>query len=200
MNVLIACEFSGVVRKAFRERGHNAWSCDILSSMDEGQHIQGDILDALKLGAKWDLMIAHPPCTYLCNSGVRWLHTEEGRWDQMRRAARLFESLMDANVPRIAIENPVMHRYAKDEIGCGDPDFTIQPWQYGHGETKRTCFWTKGLPALTPTDVVEGREQRIHQMSPGPDRGKQRSITYEGIAEAMAEQWGTINTKVGHSQ
>ena len=103
MNVLIACEFSGVVRKAFRERGHNAWSCDILSSMDDGQHIQGDILDALKLGAKWDLMIAHPPCTYLCNSGVRWLHTEEGRWDQMRRAARLFESLMDANVPRIAI-------------------------------------------------------------------------------------------------
>lgn len=189
MRVLIACEFSGVVREAFRRRGHDAWSADLLPAENGSpHHIQGDARKILSDG--WDLLIAHPPCTRLCNSGVRWLH-ERDLWDDMREACALFLAFLNAPVPRVAVENPVMHGHARALIGRG-PDFTVQPWQFGHGETKRTCFWTRNLPPLQPTNVVEGREARIHKASPGPDRWKLRSVTYAGVAEAMAEQWGQL--------
>lgn len=186
MRVLIACEYSGVVRDQFIALGHEALSCDLLPSDKPGPHYQGDARDLLKDG--WDLLIAHPPCTRLCNSGVRWLK-ERNLWEDLFDAARLFKDFLNAPIPRIAVENPVMHKYAREIIGRG-PDFTIQPWQFGHGECKRTCFWTKNLPALQPTNIVDGREQRLHRLPPGPDRWKERSKTFEGIASAMAEQWG----------
>lgn len=193
MRVLVGCEFSGVVRDAFRARGHNAWSCDIIpAEPDSEYHLQGDVLSTLDLG--WDLAIFHPPCTFLSNSGVRWLYNADGsnnsqRWADMRKGAEFFKRLLEADIPKIAVENPVMHKYAKQIIG---QDFTqsIQPWQFGHPETKRTCLWLKNLSPLQPTDVVEGREGRIHKMPPSADRGKLRSITYQGIADAMAQQWG----------
>jgi len=198
MNVLIACEVSGIVRDAFRDKGHNAWSCDILPSDDPfAHHFCGDVMDLIAMkewyfnATKWDLMIAHPPCTYLCNSGVRWLHEREGRWDDMRKGAEFFKELLNAPIPKICIENPIMHRYAKEIIGKGQ-DQIIQPWQHGHGETKATCLWLKNLPLLTPSDVVEGREGRIHKLPPSKDRGHLRSITYRGIARAFANQWGDI--------
>lgn len=188
MRVLVACEYSGVVREAFRARGHEAWSCDLLPADDGNQyHHQGDALPLLC--EDWDLLIAHPPCTRLCNSGVRWLH-ERDLWDDMREGANLFLDFLNAPIPRIAVENPVMHKHAREIIGRG-PDFTIQPWQFGHGEVKRTCFWTKGLPPLQPTNIVEGRAPRVHHASPGKDRWKERSTTLPGIAAAMAEQWGS---------
>ena len=189
MRVLIACEYSGVVREAFRRRGHDAWSCDLLPA-DDGSafHIQGNALP--QLCEDWDLLIAHPPCTRLCNSGVRWL-AERNLWTEMRDAAELFTYFLHAPIDRVAVENPVMHRYAREIIGRG-PDFTIQPWQFGHGEVKRTCFWTKNLPPLKPTKIVDGRTPRVHYASPGKDRWKQRSTTLEGIAEAMADQWGSL--------
>lgn len=188
MRVLVACEFSGVVRDAFIRHGHDAVSCDLIPTESPGPHIQGDVLGVLNQG--WDMMIAHPPCTRLCNSGVRWLH-ERGLWVEMFDAALFFKRLLAAPIRRIAIENPVMHRYAREVIGHG-PDFTIQPWQFGHGEVKRTCFWTKNLPALQPTQIVEGRDGRIWKMGPSASRGQDRSRTYPGIAEAMAEQWGGV--------
>lgn len=197
LRVLIGCEFSGTVRRAFAALGHDAWSCDLLPSEDRSnKHIVGDVRDILNDG--WDLlMVAHPPCTRLCNSGVRWLSTPPpGRtlkemWRELDEAAELFSDLWNAPVPRVAIENPVMHRHAKERIR-NYADFTqsVQPWQFGHGECKRTCLWLRGLPPLTPTKIVEGREQRIHLMAPGPDRWKERSRFYTGIAEAMASQWG----------
>jgi hypothetical protein len=189
MRVLIACEFSGVVREAFRKRGHDAWSCDLLPSDDNSPfHIQGNVLR--EISKPWDLMIAHPPCTYLCNSGVSWLTKDkEGqRWKDLYRATEFFITLMRCDVPKIAIENPIMHKYAK--IHIGQQSQIIHPWQFGHGETKATCLWLKYLPPLKPTKIVEGREQRLHKLPPSPDRGKLRSITYQGIAEAMARQWG----------
>jgi hypothetical protein len=192
MKVLVACEFSGVVRDAFRRRGHDAWSCDL--EPPEGEfpqfHLAGDVRPWLI--PAWDLLIAHPPCTYLCNSGVRWLYGGKGaardpaRWRLMEEGAVFFRAMLDAPVPRIAVENPIMHRHA----GLPKPTQIIQPWQFGHGEIKATCLWLKNLPELTPTSVVEGRHPRIHRASPGPDRWKERSRTYTGIAEAMAEQWG----------
>lgn len=189
MRVLVACEYSGIVRDAFLARGHDAWSCDLLPC-DKGnyRHIQNDAREVLH--RNWDLLIAHPPCTRLCNSGVRWL-AERDLWADMREAAHLFLAFLNAPVPRIAVENPVMHRYAREIVGRG-PDFTIQPWQFGHGEVKRTCFWTKGLPPLKPTNIVEGRTPRVHHASPGKDRWKERSTTLTGIAEAMADQWGNL--------
>jgi hypothetical protein len=188
--VLIGCEFSGVVRNAFLDLGIEAWSCDIIPSEPESKyHIQGDVMPLLK--QQWDLGIFHPPCTYLCNSGVRWLHTREGRWNDMRQGAEFFKQILEANIPRICIENPIMHKHAKDIIGSNHTQI-IQPWQFGHGETKATCLWLKNLPKLEPTNIVEGREGRIHKMTPGPNRSKERSKTFVGIAVAMAEQWSKL--------
>lgn len=188
MRVLVACEFSGIVREAFRARGHDAVSCDLLESEQDGPHIVGDAIKAAK-AEHWDMMIAFPPCTYLCNSGVRWLYEKPGRWEQMQKAARFFRRLLKAPIARIAIENPVMHGHAVEIVGRG-PDMTFQPWQFGHGEVKRTCLWLKGLPPLEPTEIVDGRTPRVHHASPGPSRWKQRSLTYPGVAAAMADQWG----------
>lgn len=180
MKVLIACEFSGVVREAFRKRGHNAYSCDILDAADGSNfHIKDDVLNRLY---GWDLIIAHPPCTRLCVSGARWF----GKFPkEQHEAIVFFRRLAEAPAYRIAIENPIgimSTHYRK-------PDQIIQPWQFGHGETKATCLWLKNLPLLKSTNIVEGREARIHKMPPSADRGKLRSITYQGIAHAMAEQW-----------
>lgn len=195
MRVLVACEFSGIVRDAFIARGHYAKSVDLLPTERPGPHYQGDILDFIKSTNGWDLMIAHPPCTYLTNSGVRWLYggkgtvPDEERWYHMEQAAIFFYRLLNANIPKIAVENPVMHRYAVEIIGRKQ-DQIIQPWQFGHGETKGTGLWLENLPKLVPTNIVEGRKPRVHYASPGPSRWKERSITYQGIADAMAEQWG----------
>lgn len=195
--MLVACEFSGVVRRAFVARGHDAWSCDLLPAEDRtNRHITGDVRDHLHDG--WDLMlVAHPPCTRLCNSGVRWLtapppgRTVEDMRAELVDGAGLFSVLWTAPIPCVAIENPVMHKHAKALITDYQPPAqSVQPWQFGHGEVKRTCFWLRNLPALTPTRVVEGRTARVHRMSPGPDRWKERSRTFQGIAEAMADQWG----------
>ncbi len=197
--VLVACEYSGIVRNAFLDAGHDAWSCDLLPSEDgSNRHITGDARELLNDG--WDLlMVAHPPCTRLCNSGVRWLSkpppgkTLDQMQHELREGADLFSTFWNAPVERICIENPVMHKHAKALI-VNYTEFaqSVQPWQFGHGETKRTCFWLKNLPPLTPTDIVGGREQRVHRMPPGPDRWKERSRFYAGIAKAMADQWGPL--------
>ena len=208
MRVLVACEFSGIVRDAFIARGHDAVSCDLLPSERPGPHYRGDIRDMLARLSDApffrgiDLMIAHPPCTYLANSGVRWLYggkgttLDEDRYARMVDAALFFGDLLEAPIPRIAIENPVMHGIGRQVIhdysGGADMVQTIQPWMFGHGETKATCLWLKNLPPLVPTDVVDGRTPRVHHASPGPDRWKERSRTLQGIAEAMADQWGQV--------
>lgn len=181
MRVLVACEFSGVVRDAFIRAGHDAVSCDLLPTEQPGPHYQGDVMDIIDAG--FDLMIAHPPCTHLAVSGARWFHLKQR---EQADALRFVRDLMDAPIPRIAIENPVSIISSR----IRKPDQIIQPWQFGHGETKKTCLWLKGLPPLVPTDVVDGREARVHKMPPSPDRWKKRSTTYKGIAEAMAMQWG----------
>ena len=184
MRVLIACECSGVVRRAFRRLGFEAWSCDIQPSDDASAfHYQGDVRRILSLG--WDLMIAHPPCTYLAVSGARWF---KDRKQEQEDALDFVRLLLDAPVPRIALENPV----SVISTRIRKPDQYIQPWQFGHGETKKTGLWLKNLPKLQPTDIVDGRESRIHHLPPGPNRGKIRSQTYEGIADAMAHQWGSL--------
>lgn len=199
LRVLVACEFSGTVRNAFLAKGHDAWSCDILPNEDgSNRHIRGDARDILNDG--WDLlMVAHPPCTRLCNSGVRWLtapppgRTLQDMWRELDDGAELFSTFWNAPIERICIENPVMHKHAKERIS-NYQDFaqSVQPWQFGHGETKRTCFWLKNLPALTPTNIVEGRENRVHRQPPGPNRWRERSRFFTGIGEAMAEQWGAL--------
>lgn len=183
MKVLIACEFSGTVRDAFIRAGHDAMSCDILPTESAGSHYQGDIRDVLHYG--WDLMIGHPPCTDLAVSGARHFAAKkaDGRQDA---ALNFVRELMDAPVARIAIENPISIISSR----IRKPDQIIQPWQFGHGETKATCLWLKNLPKLTPTNIVDGREARIHKMPPSPNRWKERSKTYPGIATAMAAQWG----------
>ena len=183
MKVLVACEYSGVVRDAFIARGHDAMSCDLLPTEAPGPHYQGDVRDVLAY--PWDLMIAHPACTDTAVSGARHF---PGKWRDGRQAVSVafFMSLTKVDIPKWGIEQPVSIMstlYRK-------PDQSIQPWQFGHGETKKTCLWLKGLPPLVPTDIVAGREARIHKMAPGPDRAKERSRTYTGIAKAMAEQWG----------
>ena len=187
MRVLIACEFSGVVRDAFVAKGHDAWSCDILpgEGVNSHRHYQQDIFEVI--GRDWDLMIAHPPCTRLANSGVRWLN-ERNLWGDLEEAILFFNKLKLANIGKIAVENPIPHKYAVN--GIGKYDQIIQPWQFGHGETKATCLWLKNLPKLQATNIVEGREQRIWSLPPSSDRAKLRSMTYIGIAKAMAEQWG----------
>jgi len=185
MRVLVACEYSGIVRDAFTAAGHDAMSCDILDTESPGPHYKGDVRDVL--AQQWDMIIAHPPCTRLTNAGVRWLH-ERNLWEDLNEACRFFNLFLEHPCERIAVENPIMHKYAVARVGR-KPDQIIQPWQFGHGETKGVGLWLKGLPKLTPTNIVEGREARVHRMSPGPDRSKLRSRFFEGIAAAMAEQW-----------
>jgi len=190
MKILIACEFSGIVREAFRLRGHDAISVDLLPSEIPGRHFIGDIFEVLSLLEDDDwkprILIGHPPCTYLCNSGVRWLYTQPDRWKKMEEAAAFFYRLWELPIERICIENPIPHKHAML------PDYTqiIHPWEHGHGETKATCLWLKGLPKLEASNIVSGREDRIHKMPPSENRGKERSRTYQGIADAMASQWG----------
>jgi hypothetical protein len=184
LRVLIACEFSGVVRRAFRALGHEAWSCDVLPAEDGSPfHLQTSIFHILcRFPCPYDLMIAHPPCTHLAVSGARWFKDKQ---KEQAEALEFVQTLLDAPIPHIALENPISIISSR----IRKPDQIIQPWQYGHGETKATCLWLKNLPKLTPTNIVEGREARIHKMPPGPDRWKERSRTFPGIAEAMAEQW-----------
>lgn len=183
MRVLVACEFSGIVRDAFIARGHDAVSCDLLPTERPGPHIIGDVRD-IHESEKWDMLIAFPPCTDLAVSGARWFPGKRADGRQ-QRSIEFFLWFTAHPAQKIAIENPVgimSSIYRK-------PDQIIQPWQFGHGETKATCLWLKGLPPLKPTNLVEGREARIHKLPPSPDRGKLRSVTYHGIADAMAGQW-----------
>lgn len=182
LNVLIACEFSGTVRRAFRALGHNAWSCDLLPAEDESEfHIQGDVSRFLAY-TEFDLLIAHPPCTHLAVSGARWFKDKQA---EQAEALQFVAWLLGVPIPHIALENPI----SIISSAIRKPDQIIQPWMFGHGETKATCLWLKNLPKLVPTNIVEGREARIHKMPPGPDRWKERSRTFPGIAEAMASQW-----------
>lgn len=180
MRILIACEYSAIERTAFEQKGHDVWSCDLEDTEVPGNHIKGDVLEILNDG--WDMLIGHPPCTYLANSGARW---NQHRRDLQDEAVEFVQALMDAPITHIAIENPIGVLSSR----IRPPDQIIQPWQFGHGETKATCLWLKNLPTLKPTDIVPGREHRIHRMSPGPDRQKERSRSYTGIAAAMADQW-----------
>lgn len=190
MKVLVACEYSGRVRNAFRSLGHEAWSCDLLDSEDEStHHIKGDCLEVIRDG--WDLMVAHPPCTHLAVSGSRWFPEKVASGEQ-KEAIEFFLALARSPISRIAIENPICIMSSV----WRQPDQVVQPWQFGHGETKATCFWLKGLPPLVPTKIVQGREPRVHHMPPGSNRWKERSRTYEGIAEAMASQWGNYSDLV----
>lgn len=182
MRVLVACEYSATVRDAFRAKGHDAWSCDLLPTEGDPQwHHEGDVFDILN--DSWDLMIAHPPCTHLAVSGARWF---KDKLVEQAEALEFVRRLLDAPVEKIALENPISIISSR----IRKPTQIIQPWQFGHGETKATCLWLKNLPPLTPTKIVDGREARVHKMAPGPDRWKERSRTYQGIADAMADQWG----------
>ena len=197
MKVLIACEFSGIVRAAFEKMGHDAWSCDLLPTEIPGKHYQGDVFELLSYDSKWDLVVAHPPCTRLANSGVRWL-AERNLWEEMEKAAYFFHAFLTLkythHIKRVCVENPIPHKYAMEIIKRGY-DQIIQPWQFGHGETKSTCLWLMGLPLLVPTNIVNGREARVHKETgwqPADERRKNRSRTFPGIAQAMAEQWGKL--------
>ena len=184
MKVLIGCEYSGAVRDAFRKLGHDAWSCDIIPDENNSKyHILGDVRK--NLYENWDLGIFFPPCTHLCVSGARWF---KQKTVEQENALDFVSRIMMAPIPKIAIENPIGVISTK----INKPSQIIQPWQFGHGETKATCLWLKNLPKLTPTNIVNGREPRIHKMPPGKNRGKERSRTYGGIAKAMASQWGGI--------
>lgn len=195
MRVLIACEFSGIVRDAFAARGHDAWSCDLLPTERRGQHLTGNVLRFLTEG--WDLMIAHPPCTYLSNSGVSWLYKDYDRWGDMAQAAVFFKTLLNAPIHKIAIENPIPHKHAMQII---DRKYSqlIQPYEFGHMESKATCLWLQNLPPLITSENVyepmmelpKRDRQRLHYLPPSPERAKLRSMTFPGIAKAMAEQWG----------
>jgi site-specific DNA-cytosine methylase len=183
MRVLVACEYSGRVRDAFLRGGHDAVSCDLLPTEHPGPHYQGDVFDIINDG--WDLMIAHPPCTHLAVSGARHFAAKKASGVQ-DEALEFVRKLLDAPIKKIALENPISIISSR----IRKPDQIIQPWQFGHGETKSTCLWLKNLSKLQPTNIVKGREERVHRMPPGPDRWKERSRTYLGIAAAMAEQWG----------
>ena len=206
MKVLVGCETSGIVRRAFLDCGHDTWSCDLLPAEDgSNRHVQDDVRTVIGMD-DWDLLcVMHPPCTRLCNSGVRWLsapppgRTLDEMWDELDEGAALFSDCWNANVPRVAVENPVMHRHGKQRIrGYRAPAQTVQPWQFATAEDgpdnvrKRTCFWLRGLPLLTPTGTLDGSTARadVHHASPGPDRWKIRSRFYPGLASAMADQWG----------
>ena len=183
MKILVACEFSGIVRDAFIAKGHNVISCDLLDTEKEGPHYKGQVQDIIN--NNFDLMIAHPPCTYLAVCGARWFKDKQA---EQKEALEFVQLLMNAPIKRIAIENPISIISTK----IRKPDQIIQPWMFGHGETKATCLWLKNLPILQATDIVEGREPRVHKETPSVDRWKNRSRTYKGIAKAMAEQWGQL--------
>jgi hypothetical protein len=189
MKVLVACEYSGKVRDAFIAKGHDAMSCDLLPTERPGPHHQGDVLEILWWG--WDLMVAHPSCTYLCNSGVGWLHKDITRWPKLIDGAVFYRKLRDAPIKKKCIENPIMHKYARKIIEPGHIQY-VQPWMFGHGETKATGLELINLPELKFAKGVEGREQRLHKLPPSEDRWKIRSETFQGIADAMAEQWGQL--------
>lgn len=208
MRVLVGCEYSATVRDAFRALGHDAWSCDLLPTDGEAMwHIQGDALEVAN-SQHWDLMIAHPPCTYLTNAGVTWLHRDPTRWAKLDEGAAFFKALWNAPIDRIAIENPVMHKYAKERIGGMQQAQTIQPYHFGHLEQKATCLWLKNLPLLVHTSdlkaqtkaLPDNERQRLHYLPPSPDRWKLRSTTFPGIAAAMAEQWGCTKVQVSEPQ
>lgn len=184
MKILIACEYSGIVRDELTKLGHDATSCDLLPTESPGKHYQGDVFDIINNG--WDMMIAHPPCTHLAVSGARWF---KDKLNEQKQALDFVEKLLTANIEKIALENPISIISSK----IRKPDQIIQPWQYGHGETKATCLWLKNLPLLKPTNIVSGREPRIHMLPPSADRWKIRSATYPGIAQAMALQWTDPN-------
>lgn len=192
MKALFACEFSASGRDAFIRAGHEAVSCDVRPSESGlGEHWQKDITTINpREFEQFDLMVAHPPCTFLTNAGVHWLHTRPGRWDLLDMGAAFFRYLDSLPIERKAIENPIPHKYAIERIGR-KYDQLIQPWQFGHGETKAICLWLTNLPKLKHTDVVSGRNPRVHQMPPGPDREKERSRFFSGISDAMADQWGS---------
>ena len=185
MKILVACEYSGIVRDAFIAKGHDAWSCDILPTESPGNHYQGDVLEHLDRG--WDLMIAHPPCTHLAVSGARWFTEGKKPWSLQEDALDFVRKLLDAPIDKIALENPISVISTKIK----KPTQIIQPYQFGHGERKSICLWLNNLPKLKATDNVDGREQRIWKMPPSKNRSKLRSLFYTGIAEAMADQWGT---------
>ena len=186
---LVACEFSGRVRDALITVGVDAVSCDLLPTEAGGPHVQGDVTELLQ--EPWDMVIAHPPCTYLCNSGVRWLHEERSRWDLLVEGALFFTACLEANAARVAVENPRMHGYAQEMIGQR-PCFAIQPWMFGDPYSKETCFWTEGLEPLEPQNAIDGRfvAHEVHNTPPSEDRWKRRSVTYPGLARAIAIQWG----------
>ena len=195
MRILVACEYSGTVRQAFSESGHDAISCDLLPTDKPGNHYQGDVFDIINDG--FDLMIAHPPCTYLTNAGVRWLHKDAKRWIDLFDGAEFFKKLLNADIPKKCIENPIMHKYAKRLIGDVKQSQVVQPWMFGHAEQKATCLWLEGLPKLKETKNVkdemmllpDNQRQRLHYLPPSVDRWKLRSQTYQGLADAMASQW-----------
>ena len=197
MRILVACESSGTVRDAFRALGHDAMSADLLPTETPGPHYEGDVLDLA--GESWDLVIAHPPCTYLSNSGAGWLYKEPLRWQHMIDGAVFFRRMFEFNTTMLAVENPIQHKWAKAVHGMGSQDQIVQPWMFGHPESKATCLWLRGLPPLVATDnvrhIMDGlpaREaQRIHYLPPGPDRWRERSKTFAGLAAAMADQWST---------
>lgn len=210
MNVLVACEFSGIVCDAFLDAGHHAVSCDFLPTESTKRpewiwgkntfHWQTDVRNLLTPEFHWDLMIAHPPCTYIANSGVSWLHRQEGRWPKMVKGAEFFKMLLDADIAKKCIENPVMHKHAVEIIGRRQ-DQCVQPWWFGHDASKMTCLWLEGLPNLKPTNTVKRPKGEKYanqtpsgqnKLGPSPDRWKERSRTYTGIAAAMADQWGTL--------
>jgi hypothetical protein len=185
MRVLVACEFSGIVRDAFRALGHEAWSCDLLPTEIEGPHYQEDVRNHIRLPGQWDLLIAHPPCTHLAVSGARWF---KNKGDEQEAALDFVRELLEAKISRIALENPI----SVISTRIRKPDQIIQPWQFGHGETKATCLWLKNLPPLKPTNIVAGRRPRVHHEPPSENRWKDRSRTLVGIAKAMAAQWGSL--------
>lgn len=193
--VLVACEYSGTVRDAFAARGWDAWSCDLLPTEKPGNHHEGDVREIL--GDRWDLIIAHPTCTFLTNSGVCWLHRDTSRWPKLFEAAEFFKTFLTANAGHIAVENPIMHKYARQLIGCKQSQ-VVHPWMFGHTESKATGLWLKNLPKLVETENVKAammqlpdrERQRLHYLPPSKDRWKTRSRTYAGIAQAMADQWG----------
>ena len=196
MRVLIACEYSGIERDAFLAAGHDAISADLLPTETPGPHYQGDVRNLL--GEQWDLVIAHPPCTYLAKSGVRWMYSDPLRWQALLEGASFFRQMFDFRTSALAVENPVQHRWAKLAHGKGEPTQVVQPWMFGHPESKATCLWLRGLPPLVATSdaraematLPRAMTQRILHMPPSVERGKLRSASYPGIATAMADQWG----------